>query len=103
MDLLDITWESRLFAAYQAFARVCQQRGIALPVQTPGAHRLDREVINYAVWLAARQRETIQVVRAAFPEGPPIYPGSYLDRRAHVQIAVRDRTLLQRCWQESPP
>jgi hypothetical protein len=38
---------------------------------------------------------TIRVVRSVFGEGVPIFPGSAILDRAHVQIAVRDASFIE--------
>jgi hypothetical protein len=102
IDLLDIPWQQPLVAAYHSLVALMQQQQLALPVQTSGAHRLDRAVLNHVVHLLGRQGVLIRVVRSAFQEGTPIYPGSLLYERSHVQITIRDPALIQRSWLESP-
>ena len=94
MDLLDISWAQFLADSYNSFLRALKQTGRRL-VQTTGAHRLDRAVINYAVGVLGEQGIQIRAVRAAFSEGRPVFPGSALYDRAHVQIAVRDTSLIE--------
>ncbi|HEU4883857.1 MAG TPA: hypothetical protein VFT45_16475 [Longimicrobium sp.] len=55
-------------------------------------------MINYLVDGLAREGKYMRSVRAVFPEGEPMYPGSALLTRAHVQIAVRDRAAIVRNW-----
>ncbi|HEX2058980.1 MAG TPA: hypothetical protein VHI71_11505 [Actinomycetota bacterium] len=59
-----------------------------------GAHRLDREVINYVVAVLADNGIVVRSVREAFSEGAPVFPGSALTRLAHVQVAVRDLSMI---------
>jgi hypothetical protein len=96
LDLLDIQWNDLLSDAYTSLVEFSAQTGIPLPRQTAGAHRLDRAVLNHAVGFAARRYGmTIQAVRGAFSEGVPIFPGSALMDRAHIQIAVRDPLMIE--------
>ncbi len=99
MDLLDIQWNDLLDEAYTSLVAVSVRFGAALPRQTPGAHRLDRAVVNYAVRFAADRRSmVVRAVRGVFGEGAPVFPGSAILNRAHVQIAVRDTSLIE--WSE---
>ena len=90
LDLLDIKWTKVIAEAYNHFLDQYKRSGLNLPRQTSGAHRLDREVINYAVGVWAEQGIIIKCVRASFSEGHPVYPDSALYQRSHVQIAIRD-------------
>ena len=86
---------------YDSFLMYRREAGLRLPRQTVGAHRLDREVINYTVGVLAERGITVRCVRSAFSEGRPVYPDSAIYDRAHVQIAVRDVTLcIRRTWLE---
>jgi len=96
LDLLDIQWNSFLNGAYTSFVGRYQALGRPLPRQTGGVHRLDREVINHAVMLlASRGGMPVRVVRGVFGEGTPVFPSSAILNRAHVQIAVRDSSLIE--------
>jgi hypothetical protein len=96
MDLLDPNWTTVLADSYDSFLAQLKEAGLPLPRQTAGAHRLDRAVINYAVGILAEQDIVVRAVRAAFAEGAPVFPDSALFTRAHVQIAVRDTSLILR-------
>jgi hypothetical protein len=100
MDLLDIYWSRALTDTYNAYLAQSKRARLSLPRQTRGAHRLDRAVINYAVGVLAEQGIVIRSVRAAFVEGTPVYPRSALLDRSHVQIAVRDPSLIEEAWME---
>ena len=96
LDLLDIKAHALLYEAHVSFVQILQQYDIPLPRQTAGAHRLDRAVVNYAVdFLAQRHGNTARIVRGVFGEGNPVFPGSAILDRAHVQIAVRDASLIE--------
>ena len=100
MDLLDIEWSSTLAHAYNVFLAQLKKAGLCLPVQTSGAHRLDRAVVNYAVGALAESGTIIKVVRSAFAEGAPAFPGSALFDRSHIQLAVRDLSVILQSWEE---
>lgn len=100
IDLLDINWTHTLADAYNAFLGELKRADLAVPQQTEKLHRLDRAVINYIVGVLEQQGVTIRAVRAAFAEGAPVFPESALFDRAHVQIAVRDLSLISALWIE---
>ncbi len=98
LDLLDVRWQEMLATAHQSFTALVERLDLSLPVQSRGAHRLDRAVINYAVDMLAEDGMLIRSVRAAFEEGPPIFSESALRTRSHVQIAARDPSAVVRTW-----
>ncbi|HSU12904.1 hypothetical protein [Longimicrobium sp.] len=100
LDLLDPRWHRVIANAHRDLVARGERLQQPLPRQTTGARRLDRAVINYAVDLMADDGLVIRSVRGAFEEGPPIFPGSALRTRSHVQIAVRDSSALMRIWLE---
>jgi hypothetical protein len=55
-------------------------------------------VIHRTVEVLERQRIGVRSVRAAFIEGEPLFEGSALWSKAHVQIAVRDLSAIVRLW-----
>ncbi|MGH2608519.1 MAG: hypothetical protein ACRDHF_05465 [Tepidiformaceae bacterium] len=94
LDLLDIGWPDTLRQAHAAFVAQRAAVGRPLPRQTVGAHRLDTAVLNLSVQILQRDGATIHSVRAAFAEGGPMFPRSALSLRGHVQIAVRDPSVI---------
>jgi hypothetical protein len=98
IDLLDIPWEHEILRTYERFVAHLMSVGDLIPRQTHGAHRLDRHVINYYAINLAREGMNVRSVRAVFPEGKPLFPGSALLNRSHVQISVRDLTAVKRMW-----
>ena len=99
LDMLDTKWTKIMTQIYDQFLGKFKQSGMSLPSQTSGAHRLDREVINYAVGVIAERGINISCVRGAFAEGHPVYPDSAFYHHAHVQIAVRDiEPCIKRVW-----
>ena len=102
-DLLDTRWTRIYSGFYNQFAKYLKDAGLPRPRQTTGAHRLDRELINYSIGVLAEQGINIACVRSAFIEGSPVYPDSAIYDRTHVQIAVRDVNLcIERTWLETP-
>lgn len=99
IDLLDIQWHDGVRHAYGGFCAVYDSWSRPLPRQSTGAHRLDRGVLNYLVQLLVNQGEKVHAIRASFGEGEPLFPGSALLDRSHVQIAVREPKAILRVWQ----
>ena len=89
-DLLDGSWNQVISDTYDSYLKNLRDSGRAMPTQSGGAHRLDREVINYTAGVLNESGIRIACVRAAFAEGRPVYPDSAIYDRAHIQIAVRD-------------
>ncbi len=95
IDLLDIGWQDSIAGAYPQFVASMARHGMPLPAQTELAHRLDRAVLEFFIGVLGDQGVIIRSVRAAFAEGEPLFPGSALTRRGHVQIAVRDPSTIR--------
>jgi hypothetical protein len=98
IDLLDVHWREQVKLAYTRYSAIFEREGKPLPRQTRGVHRLDRGVINYLVAALVDRGLRVTSVRAAFGEGEPLFAGSALLDRSHVQIAVRDPSAVVRSW-----
>ena len=104
IDLLDLGWNQVMADAYDSYVKNLRDSGQPIPAQSRGAHRLDREVINYAIGVLREHGIRVACLRAAFGEGHPVYPDSAFFDRAHVQVAVREvEACIQQRWLESPP
>jgi hypothetical protein len=92
LNLLDIEHHDGLPQAYRIVKQRYEEEQRSLPRNTStGAHFLDQEVVNLYCRLVEQVTSTpYQTVRGCFPEGNPLYEGSKLLARTHVQIAVRD-------------
>jgi hypothetical protein len=97
IDLLDTKWSSWLATVHDEFVRLQKASGASLPIQRGGAHRLDRAVLNFAVDVLENDGQTVRGIRGAFQEGFPVFPNSALFSLSHVQIAVRDLSLISEC------
>lgn len=100
IDLLDISWNPIIRDTYRIFVLEYQKANISLPRQNPQrskAHRLDCAFFNYIVEkIFASGNETIGSIRAVFNEGDWIYPDSAIFDRAHIQILIRDLSLIKK-------
>jgi len=104
MDLLDATkWKDFFAQAYIGFETMCEINNIPMPRQDDYFRGRDRAVIEYGIENVLRLGHSynIRVIRAPFIEGAPMFPGSKLFLLSHIQIAVRDSTLIERVWIES--
>lgn len=105
LELLDINQGNLLRIAFAAYTEQLARIGAPLPVQRADsrAHRLDREVLNYAVDSGIERGRVIHVVRGAFQEGLPVFTGPAIYDASHVPTAVRDGTAMGRIGQVSEP
>jgi hypothetical protein len=94
LDFVDIDAPRILSKYYEKFSEDYGVAGIPLPEQKGKLHRLDRQVINYTTDILDKQNFFVQTVRGAFREGQPIYPNSAIYTLSHVQIAVRDASVI---------
>lgn len=90
INLLDTEWMSWLAEVHDQYLNEVKKSGKPLPAQTTGAHRLDREVINFGVEILDAIGIKVGGVIGAFQEGRPVFPNSALFSLSHVQITVRD-------------
>lgn len=72
--------------------------GNSLPQQQGLRHGLDRLVIDSMIDALEGDGYTIGVIRSVFLEGELIFPTSALSQKGHVQIAIRDLTLIEDSW-----
>lgn len=111
LDLLDVGWADVLRTTYdrlnskakRAFTIVQQKQKAYEPQKRALAHPLDRYVLEATIRLLRGKRVHIRAVRAVFLEGKPIFEKSHLLDRAHVQIAVRDTSLVSILPTQSGP
>jgi hypothetical protein len=95
IDLKDsVGWVPLLALAHDELLRTSREQGLPIPRQTSDEHRLDREVIEFTVAILEREGMRIRSVRGVFAEGAPAFPGSFLSEGSHVQVAVRDISLI---------
>jgi hypothetical protein len=97
INLLDVEWMSWLTDVYDQYLDELKKSGEPLPVQTDRAHRLDRAVMNFGISIIETNGIPVKGVIGAFREGRPVFPNSALYSHSHVQIAVRDLSLITDC------
>jgi hypothetical protein len=98
-DLLDAEYTEVLTKAYPQFCESLKSTGKTVPKneqlhekdEDKILRKLDCAVINWTLeQLESETRTRFHSVRGVFQEGGPVYPGSDIQRRSHIQIAVRD-------------
>jgi hypothetical protein len=91
--------------SYNGLTEVYRRREQNLPTQNPtipGKRRLDCAFFDYLISTFAQQSITyganktnIGSVRSAFVEGDPIFPGSAVYDRTHIQISIVNLDLIE--------
>jgi hypothetical protein len=97
INLLDTEWMSWLAEVHDQYLFEVKKKGQTPPLQTERAHRLDREVINFGIEILEENGHSVRGVIGSFREGRPVFPNSALYSESHVQIAVRDLSLITNC------
>lgn len=90
LDLTDLGAPNELKKAFLGFMEMSRAMGLRVPRQSQGFRGLDREVINFFAG------PEVRVVRAAFVEGEPLWDKSGLWDKTHIQVAVRDVSLISK-------
>jgi hypothetical protein len=95
-DLLDMEYTKFLRDAFPIIAAAfkTEHPGSDLPKNTgPGlrSRKLDCAIINWAIPMLEDVRgKKFQSVRCVFTEGEPVFDGSCIMLKSHIQIAIRD-------------
>ncbi len=101
IDLFDVGWHPSLKNIYNLFIERNRLLNRTLPQQSQRsskAHRLDCAFLNFVHEFAVKQGQPIDSIRATFIEGERLFPNSAIFDLAHVQIAIRNPTLIQKCY-----
>lgn len=102
-DFLDTRHTDYLAFNFPRYMQALEDEGKPLPKNkhTPGSdedwalRRLDCQFINWLVpVLEADLNTRIQTIRGVFQEGEPAFPGGGIRRKSHIQIAVRDPSVI---------
>jgi hypothetical protein len=94
LNLLDTEYAVELGLTYEVIASQIDPTFLLKNTRS-GAHFLDNSVIETHCRLTVeRGFRKYDSVRGCFPEGSPIYAGSKIVDKAHVQIAVRNPTCI---------
>ena len=95
LNLMEPESLSILKEAYKGLEAYCKQAGQDMPQNDENNRRLDCAVIRY-VHQARRLNNEKQYdsIRCAFTEGDPVYPGTTLTSRGHIQVCVLNDELI---------
>lgn len=106
LDLLDIWGFERLKHAYRDFS--AQNFSGQWPLSVSGGQAQgprtgapviqnfrDRDLVDWCAEAIGLHESPVRSVRAAFLWGKAVYPESFLFSRSHVQIAVRDVSIIE--------
>lgn len=103
-DLLDTNHTQLLAELFPLYRQVSEAKGILIPgnLSPKGLdssdlilRRLDCAVINWCLdFLAKEEKQHYHTVRGLFSEGAPVFEGSKILAKSHVQVAVRDDTAI---------
>ena len=103
-DLLDTTHTQLLAALFPLYRQACEETGTPIPVNRPAKgedpddlilRHLDCAVINWCLdFLDEEEKQHYHTVRCLFSEGAPVFEGSKILAKSHIQIVVRDETAI---------
>ncbi|WP_395015308.1 hypothetical protein [Dongia sp.] len=103
-DCLDLTVQSSLAVietAFNSMKTVYEAVGKPMPENKDELRRpLDCAVLNFLYDSMPEPR--YQTVRGVFLEGGPLFPGSHIQSKTHVQIAVRDLSCIRGVFRVPP-
>lgn len=95
IDLVDVAWWDTLTAVYdhvlERYAVAARRR----PRQGGLAHGIDCEAVNVMCQQLEQAGFTPRSVRSGFIEGVPIRQNSAFFTRSHIQVCVRDQSVIE--------
>jgi hypothetical protein len=99
-DLLDTNYTQSLADMFPLYRQFCEANGTPLPTNFSPRNqassdlllrRLDCAAINWCMdFLEKRKDQHYHTVRCLFSEGTPVFEGSKILTKSHIQVAVRD-------------
>lgn len=99
LNLCDNSHLAYLRVAYEVIKAAHEKENVPMPVNEDSRHDLDCRIINF---LCENYLE-VDTVRAPFQRGPEVYPGSAFRLHNHVQVAVRNPTVIEPPYVLVPP
>jgi hypothetical protein len=97
LDLTDVRFAPALKGAFTILRETYAKTGRKLPVNEATdrkRHYLDCLIIN-SLFVLPEVRQRFNVVRGAFEEGLPVFPGSTIKEQTHIQLAVRNPSAIR--------
>ena len=96
-DLTDVRFAPALHGAFVIMDATFAKAGRKMPANETRdrqRHFLDCIIIN-SLFAIDEIREKYNVVRGAFEEGEPAFPGSTIKEQTHIQLAVRNPSVIR--------
>jgi len=95
LDLLNPNWQRLLADADAEFVVECLAAGDLIPAnRNSGRRARDCATINWFCDRAGEDGLKIRSVRAIFEEGEPIFEASAIRTQSHIQLAIRDTSVI---------
>lgn len=94
IDLLDVGWNEVLEETVGLFQERLLRSGRKLENKSRGRHMWDAAFFNFLVGQLESSGIKVGSIRAAIAEGKALQRGSPIQYRSHVQVAVRDLSLI---------
>lgn len=95
LDFLDAQSFPLLDLAYNTLVSSCKKKDVEIPQNSGGKDLFKREldcaVIQTLHSVCKAKSIKFDSVRGLFSEGKPVYPGSRIHRKDHIQICIRNR------------
>lgn len=105
LNLTDSYFSAQVGHAYELLRLSCESEGVPLPTNHGGSDLLLREldcaviqqlhIYNELMARSDPQYKVFDSVRGIFAEGKPLYPGSQLYEKTHVQLCVRNTNCIK--------
>jgi hypothetical protein len=99
-DLLDTSHSGLLAKMFPVYTESCAKRRVPIPENksTPGSNAFDLvlryrdcAVINWCIEIIEAEEDVrFDTVRCIFSEGEPVFEGSKIMEKSHIQVAVRN-------------
>lgn len=95
LNLIEPESIALLKKGYTELERIIKETGKKMPVNIDNNRRLDCAVILHLQQAAKELGKPYETVRCAFNEGQPIYPGTTIASRNHIQVSVINREMIR--------
>lgn len=105
LNLTDSAFSAQVAHAYEYLCIQCESEGIPLPTNHGGNDLLLREldcaviqqlhIYNEMMERSDPNYRIFDSVRGIFAEGKPLYPGSQLYEKTHVQLCIRNKNCIK--------
>ncbi|MCW3107388.1 MAG: hypothetical protein JWQ09_1894 [Segetibacter sp.] len=96
LNLIEPESLSILKEAFYGLEAYCKEAGEKMPINDDNNRRLDCAVIRYVHQSRVlKNLPPYDTIRCAFPEGEPVYPGTTLTSRGHIQVCVLNDKLIR--------